>query len=279
MVGRPRRRLAVGAGRARHEVAGGGGDRRRRGAGALGLAPGARRAVDRGRRRRGDRRRAGRAVDHQDPSGEGALRHARQRGRRGGVRIRRAAAATGCAAPRRACSASPYHRRGGRARVDAGDGRKRPAEDGAGARPARGAPALLPADGRAAGVPARDRRGPLGPAGVGRGACAQWTPAGDDVRADAGRHVHAHPHQGLGEDQRDPQPGRDESGLPRARPAWARRTCERESPRCSAKSRRGLQDRVHRADGRQPLADRLAADGRDIRLDLRAGSGRRGGAR
>ena len=85
------RRLPVGAGRARHEVAGRRRDRGRGVAGALGLASGPRRAVDRGGRRRGDRRRAGRGVDHPDPSGEGALRPARQRGRRRRVRVRRPA--------------------------------------------------------------------------------------------------------------------------------------------------------------------------------------------
>ena len=91
VVGRPRRRLPVGARRARHEVAGRRRDRRRGVARALGLAPGARRAADRGGRRRGDRRRAGRAVDHRDAPREGALRPARQRGRRRRVRVRRQA--------------------------------------------------------------------------------------------------------------------------------------------------------------------------------------------
>ena len=74
---------------------------------ALGLAPRARRAADRGGRRRGDRRLARRPMDHRDAPREGALRHADQRGRRRGVRVRRARAATASAAPRRACSASP----------------------------------------------------------------------------------------------------------------------------------------------------------------------------
>src|ERR1700722_4330379 len=82
---------AGGWGGAGEEVAGGGGERSGGGAGALGLAPCARRAVDRGRRRRGDRRFPGRGMDHEEPSGEGALRPVEQRGRRGGVRGRRAA--------------------------------------------------------------------------------------------------------------------------------------------------------------------------------------------
>ena len=73
---------------------------------ALGLAPGRRRAADRGGRRRGDRRLARRRMDHQEAPGEGALRPARQRGRRRLLRVRRASAATASAARRRASSAS-----------------------------------------------------------------------------------------------------------------------------------------------------------------------------
>ncbi len=80
-------------------------------AAAAGLArsgwrPAQGRAADRGGRRRGDRGRAGRAMDLQGAPGEGALRDARERGRRVRVRVRLRARTTGCAAPRRACSAS-----------------------------------------------------------------------------------------------------------------------------------------------------------------------------
>ena len=62
VVRRPRRRLRLGARRARHEVADRGGGRRGVLARARRLAPGARRAAGRRARRRGDRRRRGRAA-------------------------------------------------------------------------------------------------------------------------------------------------------------------------------------------------------------------------
>ena len=111
---------------------------------------------------------------------------------------------------------------------------------------------------------------PDDPAGIDRASARRRPAPGDDVRADARRDVHADAHQGLGEDQRDPQPRRAESRLPRAARAWARRRCDGGSPRCSATRPGWLRDRVHRARGRQPLADGLAADGRDLRVDLRA---------
>ena len=58
------------------------------------------------RLRRGDRRRRRSALAGRHPSRPGPLRHAAQRGRRRRVRVRREAAATACAAPRRASSAS-----------------------------------------------------------------------------------------------------------------------------------------------------------------------------
>ena len=80
---------------------------------------------------------------------------------------------------------------------------------------------------RAAAFLERHRRGPRRPGGVDR-APARGRPApGDDVRADARRHVHADADHGLGEDQRDPQPRRAEGRLPRARRASARRRCAR----------------------------------------------------
>ena len=131
VVGRRRRRLPVGARRARHEVAGRRRDRRGGVAGALGLAPGARRAADRGGRRRGDRRLAGRAVDHRDPPREGPLRPAHQRGRRRGLRVRRPALLRRVLRREGRVPLHGHDRRRRRPRLDAGHGRERAAEDGA----------------------------------------------------------------------------------------------------------------------------------------------------
>ena len=57
---------------------------------------------------------------------------------------------------------------------------------------------------------------PDGSGGIGRAAARRRRAPGDDVRADARRHVRADPDQRVGEDQRDPQPGGAEGGLPRA---------------------------------------------------------------
>ena len=141
-----------------------------------------------------------------DASREGALRHARQRGRRRGLRIRAAGAATA------SCCA------------EKGVFRFTVATDGVAGHasmPAMGDNALLKmgpvlerfaarqpsyrADRRAAGVPRGDRRGPWRPARLGRAPARSRRAAGDDVRADARRDVHADAHQGLGEDQRDPR--------------------------------------------------------------------------
>ena len=268
VVGRHRRRLPVGPRRARHEVAGGRRDRGRGVAGALGLAPGARRAADRGGRRRGDRRRARRAVDHRDAPREGALRPARQRGRRRGVRVRRAGAATACAAPRRACSAS-------RVSTDGVAGHA--------SMPGMGENALLKMapvlerlaarqpsyqlDRRAARVPARDRRGPRRPAS---GSIARLRAA--DPRLATmfepmlGVTFTPDADQRLGEDQRDPQPRRAEGRLPRA--ARARRGGGARGHRRGARRRaRTAAWRIEFTEqvvgNRSPIA--LAADGRDRR--------------
>ena len=193
MVRRRRRRLPVGQGRARHEVAGGGRDRRGGVAGALGLASGARRAVDRGGRRRGDGRLA--------------------RARNGSPRtIRRRSAAT-CSSTRAAAGCSRY---GGRPRcygvccAEKGVFRFKVITDGVAGHasmPGMGENALLKmgpvlerlrrasrsyrADGGAARVPARDRRGRGGPRGLDRAPARGRSAPRDDVRADARRDVHA----------------------------------------------------------------------------------------
>ncbi len=141
VVGGDRRRLPVGARRARHEVAGRRGDRRGRIARALRLAPGARRSADRGGRGRGDGRLAGRAVDHRDAPREGALRPARQRGRRRGVRVRRHALLRRVLRGEGRVPLHRHHRRRGGPRVDAEHGGERAAEDGARARAPRRSPA------------------------------------------------------------------------------------------------------------------------------------------
>ena len=156
VVGRPRRRLPLGARRARHEVAGRGRGRRGGLAGALGLAPGARASC--WSWRSSTRRPAARSARSGSP-------------RRHPDKVRcdllstRAAAAcsnTAGAAPLRGLLRREgrvplhgHHRRRRRPRLDAGDGRQRAAEDGAAARALRRAPALLRADRRAARVPAR----------------------------------------------------------------------------------------------------------------------------
>ena len=89
VVGRGPRRLAVGPRRDRHEVPDGGRGGRRRRARARGLAARARRAQVHQRRRRGDGRRAGRAVADRAAAGGRARRLAAQRGRRRGDAVRR----------------------------------------------------------------------------------------------------------------------------------------------------------------------------------------------
>ena len=221
---------------------------------------------------------ARRAVDHRDAPREGALRPARQRGRRRACSSTAARAATACAARRRASSAS-------RVTTDGVAGHA--------SMPSMGENALLKM------APVLERLGARQPSyeltdepraflrGIGEDpddpervdrAAARGRPApGDDVRADARRHVHADADQRVGEDQRDPQPRRAEGRLPRAARARARRRCARRSPRCSG-LRTGFADRVHRAGRRQPLADDLAADGRDLGVDRRARSRRARGA-
>ena len=60
---------------------------------------------------------------------------------------------------------------------------------------------------------------------------------GDDVRADARRHLHAHPYQRLGEGQRDPEPGRAARSTAACRPGSASRRCVRGSQRSSVRRR------------------------------------------
>ena len=146
-----------------------------------------------------------------------------------------------------------HHRRRRGARVDAGHGRERAAEDGAAARAprARASPRYsLTAE------PLAFLRGvgedPDDPAASLAQPARRRPAAGDDVRADVRRHVHADAHQRLGEDQRDPQPRRAESRLPCAARASARRRCAA----AIAEVLGGTDGfgRVHRAGGGQPLA-------------------------
>ena len=207
-----------------------------------------------------------------EPPGEGALRPARQRGRRRGVRVRRQAPLRRVLrgegrVPLHACTTDGV---AGHASMP-GMGENALLKMGPVLERLARTPALLPPDRRAARVPARDRRGPRGPGGLDRAPARRRPAPGDDVRADARRDVHAHADQRLGEDQRDPQPRRAEGRLPRAARASASRRCARASRRCSAtEDGRGLADRVHRARGRQPLAGRIAADGHDRGVDRRA---------
>ena len=112
-------------------------------------------------RRRGDRRRGGRAVADADPPREGPLRLPRQRGRRRDHRLRRAAALLPRLRREGRLPLRAAHRRRRRARRDAAARRQRPAQARADPGALRRAPALLPADGGAARVPRGDR-GPRG---------------------------------------------------------------------------------------------------------------------
>ena len=80
------------------------------------------------RRRRGDRRRARRAVDHRDASRQGPLRLPRQRGRRPVLRVRRRAPLRRLLRGEGRLPLQARDRRRRRARVDAEDGRQRAAE-------------------------------------------------------------------------------------------------------------------------------------------------------
>ena len=130
VVGRRRRRRALGPWRAGHEVPDRGRGDRRGGARARGLAPRARRPARRLRRRRGDRRRRGRDVAHRAPPRRRAVRHAAQRGRRDRLPLRRRARLRRVRGREGRLSLHGDHRRGGGARLDAEDGRQRAAEDG-----------------------------------------------------------------------------------------------------------------------------------------------------
>ena len=226
MVRGHRRRLPVGPRGAGHEVPGGRRGRRRRRAGALGLAPGAGRAADRDGRRRGDR--AARSGPSGSPRTTPTRCAATCSSTRAGARCSSttANAATASAAPRRACSASPSRTSGvaGHASMP-GMGDNALLKMAPAARPLRRPPALLHRHRRAGRLPQRDRRGPGRPAGGARAAARGQPPAGDLLRADDGGHVHAHADHRLGEDQRDPQPGGAEGRLPRARRASASRRC------------------------------------------------------
>ena len=222
--GDDRRRLPVGPRGARHEVPGGRRDRRRRRRWRARAGARARRAADRGGRRRGDRRRA------RAPSGSPRT-------------TPRRCAAT-CSSTRAAGAVFEY---GGRRcygvccaekgvfrftvttdgvagpRLDAGHGRERAAEDGArcSTRLAARQPAYRLTDEPRAfleGIgedPARSRR-------PRSRACARPTRAWRSMfEPMLGVTFTPDPHQRLGEDQRDPQPGRAEGRLPRA--AGARR--------------------------------------------------------
>ena len=121
---------------------------------------------------------------------------------------------------------------------------------------------------------------PSDPAGVDRAPARGRRAPGDDVRADARRDVHADADQGLGEDQRDPQPSRAESRLPR--PAGPGRGGGARGDRRGARRRAG--QGLHRSSSpsawsatappiSSPLMDAISG------VDLRARSGCGGRAR
>ena len=240
VVRRRGRRLPVGPRRARHEVPGAAEAVAAADAGPRGLAPGARRAEARVRRRRGDRRRRRRPLADQRASGQGPLRHAAQRGR-GRVRSSTAAgrhygvccaekgifrfnvtahgAAGHASLPRTGDNAllklAPVLAAAGRpARVVRRSPRRRPRCCAASAR----IPTTRPPRWRGS----RPRT---------RGCGSLVEPMlGGDADADDG--------QRLGQDQRDPVARADAGRLPRAARAWARTRPGGGSPRCSARSRR-----------------------------------------
>ncbi|CAA9537907.1 MAG: Peptidase M20, partial [uncultured Solirubrobacteraceae bacterium] len=261
VVGRRGRRLHLGPGRARHEVADRGRGRRRDQPRRVGLEAGTGRPARRRGRRRGDRRRGGRGVDLRAPPRPRALRLPAQRGRRRGPAVRRPALLRRLHRREGRLPVQALHRRRRGARLDPEDRRQRAAEGRAPAagvrrhdagvrshrRPARAArrPRPRPAE-------RRSERRAHAPAGEGPG-------PRDPRRADARRDVRADEDPRVGQDQRAPVAGRHRRRLPR--PAGPRRGARAPAHRGGARRRR-VPLRVLRAGRGQRVAGRLAAHGR-----------------